>query len=73
MYFRCCAGEYRHLSVDGEPDALTRNSEYAEQQNSLLAMLKPLAAHMRPDTLLWLIPVALYFQAKRASQHWLQR
>jgi hypothetical protein len=41
---------------------------YAEQENSVIARLKKIASHMRPDTLLWLLRYVLYVQAGRKEE-----
>jgi hypothetical protein len=47
------------------------NTSFAEQENAPLAKLKKGAAHMRPDTLLWLVRYVLYMQAKSKSDLWI--
>ena len=54
-------------------DLFFANASFAEQENSALAVLKKIAAHCRPDTLLWLVRLFLYKLAKRKSQTWKKR
>jgi hypothetical protein len=51
-------------------DPLFDNTYFGEQENVPLAKLKKGAAHMQPDTLLWLVLWVLYKQAKRKLDHW---
>jgi hypothetical protein len=63
------AGAYRQSQ-----DPLFCNTVLAEQENAPLAKLKKGAAHMQPDTLLWLVRYVLYMQAKREhAQPWRAR
>lgn len=64
-----CAAEHKACG-----DAFFKNSEFAEQKNSFLAGLKKGAAHMRPDTLSWLLLWALYSLAAREDEgQWRKR
>jgi hypothetical protein len=64
---------HKAATRNGAPDPLFANSAFPEQQNRPIGDLKPLAAHMRTDTLLWLTPLKLYKQAKRQHATWLRR
>jgi hypothetical protein len=50
-----------------------KNTMFAEQENSLLAPLKKSAVHMNPFTLLWLVRLVLYKQAKSKRAAWRSR
>lgn len=54
-------------------DTFFANASYAEQENSQLAVLKKIAAHCRPDTLLWLVRVFLYKLHQRKGQLYRKR
>lgn len=69
------AGTHRLAAGDGDAprDALFHNASFAEQQNGLLAPLKKMAAQVRPDTLIWALPVKLYKMVKDQERTWARR
>jgi len=64
------AARHKHKQ---EAEPIFKNSVLAEQQNAPLEKLKKGAAHMRQDTLLWVVRVVLYLQCLRQGQPELTR
>lgn len=67
-----CSGAYRELNA-AKDDPLVANSSYAEQSNAFLGRLKAGAVHMKQVTLMWMVRLFLYDQAKNVSRFHLKR